>query len=722
MTRIAALVLAFVLSGFSFQGAGPPSDATAAADALRGFYFDRVYEEGALRGEQWVAAFPESTRLRAWWLLNRGRNSEVEDACAEAEKMTQEHAADPWAWFALSGTLSLDPREKERALETSEKMIALLPDDPDAVWLRATVMCDKAELEPTVAFIEQGLAKERAHTGELLSTLGSAYRYLSGKDDPQSTLEKALQAFEKARLAEPDNVSAHYLAASYLYSSERYSEALELVSKASELSAGSNTVHGLLWDIEGRLPDRDKAEAQAAIGRSMDAFLSRRGQYPVAWYTAYNRARRYDLTEKSESIAERILERFPQSAGAEWALVDRYRALSKRISEEEPEPDSDLRKEYRKALEDFIHRPKFTRKTLLGDAYRSLFYVLKDDPDADPAQLLETVQGMVRYEGINTHIIYGQGPIALADRTSYFKEAEDIARQGLIAGREKVESQRKYYKTQEDFEGAQEWMEGTMRDALGWVFFKSGRIEEAKAELEHAYELSTKDAQLLFHLGTVYEKTGDLDAAERLYVRGFSIQAPGENPCEKAVKALYERRHAGLDGFEAYRGSLAEVDRENRRQEVVEGRLENPSQPGDFTLERLDGSKVSLSELRGKVVVVHFWGIWCGWCLKEIDEYQHLYDRYKDDPDVVLLALDHQDDPRDVPDWMKKKGYTFDVVLDDGYVSKEGVHAFPNTWFLDQQGRKVYEREGWSEFLLEEFSWRIEALREATPEAVPQGQ
>ena len=60
---------------------------------------------------------------------------------------------------------------------------------------------------------------------------------------------------------------------------------------------------------------------------------------------------------------------------------------------------------------------------------------------------------------------------------------------------------------------------------------------------------------------------------------------------------------------------------------------------------------------------------------------------------------------------MDRKGFSFPVLLDDGYVGKVGVHGFPTTWFVDSQGRVSFQKEGWSEALLEEFSWRVEALR-----------
>jgi hypothetical protein len=88
--------------------------------------------------------------------------------------------------------------------------------------------------------------------------------------------------------------------------------------------------------------------------------------------------------------------------------------------------------------------------------------------------------------------------------------------------------------------------------------------------------------------------------------------------------------------------------------------------------------------------------------------------RSPSDPDVAILTIDNDDNPDEVPPWMKQKGYTFPVLLDDGYVAKAGVTAFPTTWFIDRDGRKVFVKTGWSEKLLEEFGWRIEAVRSGT--------
>lgn len=90
-----------------------------------------------------------------------------------------------------------------------------------------------------------------------------------------------------------------------------------------------------------------------------------------------------------------------------------------------------------------------------------------------------------------------------------------------------------------------------------------------------------------------------------------------------------------------------------------------------------------------------------------------LHTKYAGDSDVVILTINNDSNSDEVPPWIKQKDYSFAVLLDDAYVGKTGVRAFPTTWFLDPQGRKAFEKVGWSEKLLEEFSWRIEALRSA---------
>ena len=75
---------------------------------------------------------------------------------------------------------------------------------------------------------------------------------------------------------------------------------------------------------------------------------------------------------------------------------------------------------------------------------------------------------------------------------------------------------------------------------------------------------------------------------------------------------------------------------EENKKKIVEG-IEAP----DFTLNDLNGQPLSLSSLRGKYVVLDFWGSWCGWCIKGIPDMKKDYEKYKGK--LEILGIDCRD-------------------------------------------------------------------------------
>lgn len=82
------------------------------------------------------------------------------------------------------------------------------------------------------------------------------------------------------------------------------------------------------------------------------------------------------------------------------------------------------------------------------------------------------------------------------------------------------------------------------------------------------------------------------------------------------------------------------------------------------------------------------------------------------DTAVVVLAIDFNDpDPRAVGRFVAQHHLLFPTLVDDDYVDKLPVHAYPTTWFVDRAGRVAFIRLGLREKLPEEFGWRIDMLR-----------
>lgn len=109
----------------------------------------------------------------------------------------------------------------------------------------------------------------------------------------------------------------------------------------------------------------------------------------------------------------------------------------------------------------------------------------------------------------------------------------------------------------------------------------------------------------------------------------------------------------------------------------------------DFTLDVLGGGQVTLSDLRGKVVVVNLWASWCPPCRAEMPAIENVYRVYKDQGLVVLgVNTTFQDSEADAAAFVQNFGLTFPVPLDrTGAVSARYLlRGLPTTFFVDRRG------------------------------------
>lgn len=109
----------------------------------------------------------------------------------------------------------------------------------------------------------------------------------------------------------------------------------------------------------------------------------------------------------------------------------------------------------------------------------------------------------------------------------------------------------------------------------------------------------------------------------------------------------------------------------------------------NFTLERLAGGKLSLSDLRGKTVLVDFWDTWCPPCKRALPHLQELSETYQDDLVVVGVALARQGEAT-VRNYTKANGLTFEMVLFDpaSTIIRDfgGIPSIPTTFLIDTDG------------------------------------
>jgi cytochrome c biogenesis protein CcmG/thiol:disulfide interchange protein DsbE len=110
----------------------------------------------------------------------------------------------------------------------------------------------------------------------------------------------------------------------------------------------------------------------------------------------------------------------------------------------------------------------------------------------------------------------------------------------------------------------------------------------------------------------------------------------------------------------------------------------------DFRLAGLNGPPVSLSGLRGQVVVVNFWASWCAECRVEQQALDATWQRFRD-AGVVVVGVDFQDQSADAQQYLDEFGSSYPVVRDaDSSVALAfGLRGVPETFVVDRRGRVV---------------------------------
>lgn len=113
----------------------------------------------------------------------------------------------------------------------------------------------------------------------------------------------------------------------------------------------------------------------------------------------------------------------------------------------------------------------------------------------------------------------------------------------------------------------------------------------------------------------------------------------------------------------------------------------------DFSLTATNGTRVALSEMRGKYVFLDFWATWCGPCVVELPHVRELYDATKSRPDLIIVGVSLDSDRKALDRFVKEKKIDWLQVFEDGGAAKAadafGVRAIPATFLIGPDGTVI---------------------------------
>jgi len=132
---------------------------------------------------------------------------------------------------------------------------------------------------------------------------------------------------------------------------------------------------------------------------------------------------------------------------------------------------------------------------------------------------------------------------------------------------------------------------------------------------------------------------------------------------------------------------------ESRKPEQAQNSPETKPEVGymapDFELIDLEGKSIILSSLRGKVVVLNFWTLWCRYCKLEFYDLEKFYNQYKDrGVEMLMINRGKADSMESLEKFTKERGYSFRVLLDrEKCVSEDyRIPVIPMTFIVGNDG------------------------------------
>ena len=252
----------------------------------------------------------------------------------------------------------------------------------------------------------------------------------------------------------------------------------------------------------------------------------------------------------------------------------------------------------------------------------------------------------------------------------------------------------------------EEWANEKKRDESSLLLVRA-RLESKL----HDNMSARKDAAASYSLlpnSAAAEKLGELNELEKNYslaiteyARAFSLldsSAKNEHRRELRQKLgnvwrLAHGSDAGLGDF-----LLATFDEISSSSAPKPRHNAGAKEPFDFVLRKAPaGGAYPLTAQKGKILVVNFWATWCGPCRALEPLYEKVAAEFREDPNVLFLAADCDDDESLVAPYLEEIKPRTITVFADGLDDLFRVEAFPTVIVLDRSGKIAYRSDGFGD-------------------------
>jgi thioredoxin-like negative regulator of GroEL len=281
--------------------------------------------------------------------------------------------------------------------------------------------------------------------------------------------------------------------------------------------------------------------------------------------------------------------------------------------------------------------------------------------------------------------------------------------------------------------------------AKGWAMLREGRYKDALEAFKRANSFSKRDSpECLWGIAQAYQRLGEyektVDTCSRILrnssdikelggiynLKGVALLATARQKDDKRQKEAEEqfrkaleltddptvrfnlgfvllkqgRDPEGIEELKAYLRRAGQGPAADRARKLIANpRRARENFAPDFALKSEQGERLVLEELRGKVVLVDFWGTWCAPCRESVPVLAQLFKRYSKEP-FVIISIGSRDKEQDWRQFIERNKMIWPQYLDGDQQLQRTfeVNTYPTYVLIDHEGIIRYRVSGWGLF------------------------
>ena len=357
--------------------------------------------------------------------------------------------------------------------------------------------------------------------------------------------------------------------------------------------------------------------------------------------------------------------------------------------------------------------PKDEDKSLIKDFKKNIASAYHKEKNYDAFKIWSKDMSMAdkasMYNDQSWNMALAKEDLAYAKQISY--EATTWAKKEMTTPIEKKPD----YLSKKDWEHQRKNEYGMYADTYAFILYNLG---DYKNGFQYAKEAAGnvnefKNAEYNERYSDLLVKVMPAPTAKKEIVQ-FVKDGVASSKTKALLKDFYVAEKKSEAGYDTYIAKLEATAKEKKRADLAKTMI-NEEAP-KFSLKDLDGNDISLTGLKGKVVVVDFWATWCGPCIASMPAMKTAQDKLQGN-DVAFVFIDTwesaENKKQNAADFMKTKNYPFHVLLDDNdkVVADFKVNGIPTKFIIDKTGNIRFKSVGFGgndDALVDEVSMMVE--------------